>query len=137
MTALSITATNVKALGGSETFDGVAGAAITAGQVVYRDSSDGTLKLADCDAATAPPRSPAGIALNGAATGQPVKVLSSGPITIGATMSAGVAYYLGATPGDIVPVGDLEAGDFPTIVGIAQSTTVLSVKFHESGFELA
>lgn len=136
MADLTITAANVVAGSGARTAAGTAGATITAGQVVYLDSASSTYKLADCDSATAAVRSPAGIALNGASSGQPIDVLTSGPITIGATLTAGVAYYLSATAGGICPVADLAAGDYPTIIGIATSTSVLSVKIHESGVAL-
>lgn len=137
MVDLVITAANVVAGGSSVTVDGTAGAAITAGQVVYRDATTGRYLLADCDSATAAARSPAGIALNGAATGQPVEVLTKGAVTIGATLTAGVAYYLSPIAGGICPVADLLTGDYPTIIGIARSTTVLDVLIHESGVALA
>jgi hypothetical protein len=132
MSDLSITAANVLAGSGARTVDGTAGATVTAGQVVYLDSATNTYKLADCDSATAAVRSPDGIALHAAASGQPLEVLTRGLITIGATMTAGVAYYLSPNPGGICPVADVLAGDYPTIVGIAKSTTVLDVLFHES-----
>lgn len=137
MADLTITATSVVAGSGAKTIDGTAGAAITAGQSVYLDSATDTYKLADCDSATAAVRSPAGIALNGAASGQPLRVHKSGPVTIGATLTAGVAYYLSATPGGICPVADLASGDYPVILGIATSTTVLDVRIHEAGVALA
>lgn len=133
MADLSITAANVVAGGSATTRDGLAGATLTAGQVVYLDSATNTYKLADCDSGTAAVRSPAGIALNGAASGQPVRVLTSGPVTIGATMTAGLAYYLSPTAGGICPVADVLSGDYPVIIGIATSTTVLDVKIHEAG----
>ncbi len=136
MADISITAANVVGQGGAKTTSGVAGAAVTAGQVGYLDATTGTWKLADNNSATAAARSPQGIFLNSAASGQPVKVATSGPVTIGGTLTAGVAYYLSATAGGICPVADLTTGHYPTIVGIATSTTVLSVKFHESGVAL-
>lgn len=132
MTALSITAANVVAGSGALTENGIAGATITAGQVVYKDSSTLQFALADADGA-ASLRAPYGIALNGASAGQPLAVLVSGLVTIGATMTAGTVYYLGDTPGAIVPVGDLNSGDYPTIIGIATSTSVLKVGIESSG----
>lgn len=137
MADLTITAANVSRGGNSNTLDGLAGETITAGQVVYKDSADGKFKLADCDSATAAVRSPIGIALNGAADGQPLQVLTSGPVTIGATLTAGVAYYLSGTAGGIAPVADLATGDYPVIVGIATSASVLKVAFVEAGVALA
>lgn len=136
MADLTITAASVVAGSDAVTENGTLGATVTAGQVVYKDSSDGLWKLADCDSGTAALRSPAGIALNGGATGQPVKVHKKGLITIGATMTAGLAYYLSPTPGGICVVGDLGSGDYPTVVGVATSATVLRVNFIESGAAL-
>lgn len=133
MSDLSITAASVIAGTGARTVNGTAGATITAGQVVYLDSADNEYKLADCDSATAAVRSPAGLALHGAADGQPLEVLTRGPVTIGATMTAGLTYYLSQNPGGICPIGDLGSGDYRTIIGVATSTTVLDVLFHESG----
>lgn len=136
MADLTITAANVLALAGSAVSRGVAGATVTAGQAVYLDTADGKWKLADNNSATVAARTPGGIALNGAANGQPLSVLTSGPITIGAAVTAGVAYYLSDTPGGICPVADLGSGEFPTVIGIATSATVLNVKINPSGVAL-
>lgn len=136
MADLTITAANVVAGANAKVRAGTAGATITAGQVVYKDASDGKFKLADCDSATVAARSPIGIALHGASNGQPLDILTEGLITIGATMTAGLAYYVSPTAGGIGVVGDLSSGDYPTLVGIATSTSVLNVKFNESGVAL-
>ena len=80
-TDLSITAANVAPSSGAQYADGTAGATITAGQAVYLDTSANTYKLADCDA-TAATAVIAGIALNGASSGQPIKIQTAGTITI-------------------------------------------------------
>lgn len=136
MSDLSITAANVIAGAGAAMKLGTAGATITAGKTVYLDSADNEYKLADCDSATAAVRSPAGIALNGASDGQPLVVLERGPLTIGATMTAGVTYYLSPNAGGICPVADVLTGDYPTIIGIATSTTVLEVNIQEAGIAI-
>lgn len=133
MADLTITAASVLAGSGSKRTNGTAGASLTAGQVVYLDSAAGTYKLADTDSATAAVRSPAGIALNAASSGQPVAVLTSGPITIGATVAVGDVYYLSGTAGGLAPFADVAAGDYPCIIGICTSTSVLEVKIHEAG----
>ena len=135
MADLVITPANVVSGNGSRTEDRNAGAAVTAGQVVYLDAADDRYKLADCDGA-APLRKPRGIALNGAAAGQPLRIHRSGPITIGAVLAPGTTYYLSPTPGGIAPIADLSAGDYPTIIGIAISASVLDVQIHESGVAL-
>lgn len=136
MTDLSITAANVIARGTAKKVPGTAGASITAGQVVYLDSADGKFKLADNDSATAAARSPYGVALHAASDGQPLVVARSGPVTIGASLTAGVAYYLSGTAGGICPVADLSTGDYPTIIGIATSTSILNIDIQESGVAL-
>jgi hypothetical protein len=133
MADLSITANNVVAGSGAKKVTGAAGATITAGQVVYYDTTTSTYKLADTDSATAAVRSPVGIALNGAAANQPLTVCTSGPVTIGATVAVGDVYYLSGTAGGLAPFADVAAGDYPCIIGICTSTSVLDVKIHEAG----
>lgn len=107
---------------------GTAGATITAGQVVYLDEDgNGRYKLADTDSATADVRRPRGIALHGAGDGQPLAIIKSGPLTLGAVLTAGVAYYLSGTPGGICPIADVAAGDYPCVLGMSSSTSVLLV----------
>ena len=137
MADLTITAANVVRGSNAKIEHGDAGATITAGQCVYRDTTDGEYKLSDADSGTAAVRSVRGIALNSASDGQPMTILRSGDITIGASVTAGVAYYLSDTPGGIAPVADLATGDYPTLIGIAKSTTVIAVKINESGVALS
>lgn len=133
MADLTITATSVAAGGNARTRDGNAGAAITAGQVVYLDSTTNTYKLADNDSATAAVRSPAGVALNGAASGQPVRVQTSGLITIGATTVVGEVYCLSSTAGGICPIADIAAGDYNTVLGVGTSVTQILLNITEAG----
>lgn len=113
-----------------------AGATLTAGQVVYKDTADGKLKLADNDHATAAIRSAYGITLNGASDGQPVSVLKKGPLTLNAVMTAGTTYVLSSTAGGIAPQADLLSGDDVIILGVARSTTVLEVNIVDTGVTL-
>lgn len=81
-----------------EVFPAIAGAAITAGQVVYFNTTTGKLAVADGSAAgTAQVR---GIALNAAAAGEPVTVLKRGFIE-GFTLAGDYdsAAYLSDTAG--------------------------------------
>jgi hypothetical protein len=136
MADLSITAANVISGAGAKIVNGKSGETIVAGKVVYFDSADSKYKLADNNSATAAVRVPAGIALNAASNGQPIAIHESGPLTVGATMTAGVAYYLSDTAGGICPVADLATGEYPTVLGIATSTTVLNVNIQASGVAL-
>lgn len=135
MADLTITAANVAAGSVSTTEHGTAAATITAGQVVYKDATTKRYGLADNNGATAT-KAPVGIALNGAASGQPLAIIKSGDITIGATMTAGVAYYLSDTPGGICPVADLASGETAILLGMATSTTVLHLDIQNSGVAL-
>lgn len=134
MADLTITAANVVRGADSITESGTLGATVTAGQVVYKDTSDSDKwKLADSNGASALIRTPIGIALNGGASGQPVMVHKKGLITIGATLTAGTAYFLSDTPGGICPVADIGSGEYPSFLGIATSTSVLNFNPTSSG----
>lgn len=136
MADLSVTAASVVAGADSVQETGTLGATVTAGALVYKDSADGLWKLADNNGATAAIRTPQGIALNGGGSGQPVRVHKSGDLTFNAVFTAGIAYYLSDTPGGICPVADLASGEYPCLVGIAKSTTVLKVNITPSGVPL-
>lgn len=136
MADLSITAASVLKGSNARTEQGIAGETVTAGQVVYHDqTTTGEWLLADSDAASAAARGSGklGIALNGASDGQPLQVLRSGDITIGATIVAGTAYYLSDAAGGICPLADLTTGDYYVLLGLAKSTTVLAFDPQYSG----
>jgi hypothetical protein len=136
MADLSITAASVLSQAGARRTSGVAGASITAGQVVYFDAAAQNYKLCDVNSATVAARVPVGIALHAAATGQPLAVHIGGPITIGAAMTAGAAYYASGTPGGIRPAADNTTGDAPALLGMSTSTTVLNVDIQAPGVVL-
>ena len=135
MVDIVITAASVLTDATTTTRQGSAGETVTAGKVVYLDTATGTYKLADSNGAAAL-RSPVGIALNGASAGQPLSIALSGQVTIGAVMTAGVAYYLSDTPGGICPVADVGTGEYATVLGFATSTSALNLKIQESGVAL-
>lgn len=126
MTDISITAANVVPGSNAIIKPGTAGATITAGQVLYKDSADGKMKLADNDHATAAVHDAVGIALNGASANQPLDYQTAGDITL-AGMTAGATYFLSGTPGGICPDGDVTTGDEVIQLGIAKSATVLAL----------
>lgn len=126
MADISITAANVVAGSGATKQNGTAGATITAGQAVYKDSSN-KFQLADANSATEIARRAIGIALHGASNNQPLTILTAGLITIGGTLTAGVAYYLSDTPGGICPVADIGSGEYVCLLGIATTTAILNV----------
>lgn len=136
MADLTLTAANVLPGSGASTKGVIAGATIAAGKAVCRDPSTGKWVLADSNHATAALRVPGGIALNGASDGQPMAVLTSGPVTIGGTVSAGTAYYLSDTPGGICPFADVGSGERAVQIGQATSAAIINVRISDSGATL-
>jgi hypothetical protein len=126
---LTVTAANVLPGANAVLVTGTAGEAITAGQELYKKAADLKWYKADCNAVSAEARVAKGVALTGSAAGQSVVVETSGQITIGATLTAGTVYYLSGTAGAIRPAADNTTGDYPQVVGMALSTTVLQIDF--------
>ena len=124
MVDIVITATNVI---GAPSEHGVAGETLVAGKAVYRAATSKKWMLADSNSATPEVRQATGIALNGAALNQPVAVQKSGDITVGGTLVAGSSYYLSDTPGGICPDADVGAGEYVCLLGVAKSTSVLTL----------
>lgn len=136
MADLTITAANVISGNGADIAHGTAGASITAGQTVYRDPTTKKYLLADSNSGTVAARSPTAFALHAASDGQPLAVHREGPLSFGAILTPGVAYYQSDTPGGICPVADVGSGEYSTILGIATSSSVLDVDFRSSGVAL-
>lgn len=135
MADLSITAANCVQGTNASVVDGTLGATVTAGQSVYLDSVTTTYKLADADASAAAAAAK-GVALNGGASGQPVKVQNSGPITIGGTVVVGKTYIVSATAGGIAPESDSASGMYKTILGVGISATQIQLQPLVSGVQV-
>lgn len=131
MPDLTITPANVLSGTNAAFYQGVAGATITAGQVVTLDATTKRLVLADSNAA-APLATVRGIALHAASTGQPVRIQTNGTITLGGT-TVGAIYVLSATPGGIAPVVELLAGMRTSILGVGAATGTLQMALVNSG----
>lgn len=135
MSDLAITAAQVLPGTGARVNKYTAGEAIAAGKPVYLDTVTNTVKLADCDAASPLKATVLGIALNGAATGQPVDIQESGgEITLGAdaSMVAGTIYILSGTAGGICPDADAATADSITIIGVAKTAAILLLRIVNS-----
>ena len=132
MADITVTAGNVDP-GNNATIIGVtAGVTITAGQVVYKDTTDGNkYKLADADVlATAAAR---GISLNGAANNQPIDIIIDGDLNPGGTVVVGEIYLVSTTAGGIAPEADVGSGKYVSVLGIGTTTSNISIKLHVSG----
>jgi hypothetical protein len=136
MVDITITPANVVAGSNASRVSGVAGVAVTAGQLVYKDSATQKFLLSDTNAVAVEAKQPTGIALHAASPNQPLAVLTKGDITIGATLVAGTDYYASDTPGGICPRADVGAGEQVTLVGLAKSTSVIGVDFQYPGVTL-
>lgn len=135
MVDLTITPANVVVSGtGQNRVNGTAGETVTAGKAVYLDPTSHKWMLADNNHPTiAAARKAGGVALNGASLNQPITVLTSGDVTIGATMTANIPYFLSDTPGGICPIADVGTGEYLCQIGLAKSTTVLAVGIQATG----
>lgn len=134
MVDVVVTAANVARVSGSVR-NADAGVAITAGDVLYIDSN-GVAQLAQHDL-TDVEAAAAGIALNDAAVGQPVTYQVAGVIDLGAVLTAGEVYVVGAGDGGIAPVADIGVGDYATVLGVAVSSNNLQIGINASGVAAA
>jgi hypothetical protein len=133
MADISITAASVAASSAASKVTGVAGATITAGQVVYLDTTTNTYKLADSNLSAAAAKE-AGIALDSATAGQPLTIVRSDPsFTLGGTVAAGAVVVLSATAGAIAPVADLATGMYTTVLGVGIGSNKIKLQPIVSG----
>lgn len=126
MADLVITAANVVADSSATRVHGTAGETIAQGKLCYLSSTTNKWMLADSNSVTAEARAGTHVSLNSAALNQPITV-GKGRITIGATLTPGLAYYGSDTPGGICPIADVGSGEYVNLVGLAMSASVLEV----------
>lgn len=126
MADIVITAANVVPSSGYGFTDGVAGEAITRGQLVYLKAADNEYYKADADDTSAT-STVKGVALQDAGNGQPLRIQTSGSITIGGTVTVGTIYVASDTAGGIKPHGDLATGDYVSIVGVGTTAAIITM----------
>lgn len=138
MADLTITAANVAATQGAVTrHDCYAGATIAAGDVCYLDTAASNVaKLAQADG-TALEATIKGIALNGAASGQPIALATTGSLNVGASLTVATVYILSANAGKICPAADLGSSSFLSVVGVATAADAMLLGIVNSGVEKA
>lgn len=128
MADVSITATAVAPISNTtydtQTFDGIAGESITAGQTVYNTSN--VLYKADGNASLVA-SAVAGIALHAATSGQPLRIASGGEYYCGFTATVGGVYINSTTAGGIAPVADLTSDNYTCLIGIARTASIMRI----------
>lgn len=131
MADLTITAANVRGAANLQYQKmGIAGAAITAGQAVYYDSTSDRYYLADADAGAS--AKAAGIALCSCAAGQPFVFQYAGDVYLGAG-AAGVTYVVSSTAGGIAADADITTGKFKTVLGAGKTGSYITLDIFVSG----
>ncbi len=131
MADLVVVPANVKPGTDAVTKRGIAGEPITAGDSVFV-AADGGIELAEKDLTVAEAAA-VGVALNDSALDQPTEYVVTGSIDMGAILSIGQTYIVGAGPGAIAPEADALVGNFVTVIGVAITANLLKLGILQSG----
>ena len=132
----AVTAAEVLKTSTSIIEEGIGGATITAGMVLYKDSANSdVLKAADCDG-TALTATVAGIAVNGGGVGQPIKYIKAGDYDPGFTVVVGAIYVMGGTAGVMQLASDLAQDDYVTLIGVGTSASSVHLTLYNSGVQV-
>lgn len=139
MADISVTATAVVTVSGS-TVIGTAGEAIDAGEFVYKKASDSKYYLADCDAAAVAADSQSdnvvGIALCSSGVSQPIKIQTTGSVTINSVLTAGTVLYLSNTAGKVTATyADIASTDWITTLGVPSAATVMALDINRTAIQ--
>lgn len=129
-------ATTLKFSAGYKAFHLQSGLAIAAGQVVYRDASDGLAKLAI--ATSLAPSRAIGVAANSTpGANQPLDVVYEGDITNLSGMTPGEFYFVTiTTAGSLMLRSDLGSGNYPCLILQALTATTARLKVFSGGVAL-
>jgi len=122
---------------GDPTLTKVAQVAISGGQGVYEDSSNGgKFNLTDADVLASSKLK--GIAVGDAAIGEYVTVALPGAVitVAGASFTKGVTYYVSLNAGGLAPFADIGSGDYISLAVLALSTTTALILAINSGVTL-
>ena len=125
MVDLVVVAANVQPTANLQTKRKNAAELITAGQSVLVNAA-GELELSENDLVVADAEC-AGVALTGANANHPCEYGIKGEVNMGAILSIGEVYVVGAAAGAIAPTADPGSGDFRTLIGVATTTSLLKL----------
>ena len=111
--------------GNPSTVTGKAGAAITAGQPIYADPTDGSMKLSDANGVS-PANTVDGISLHAALTGQPIQyAVEDDDFSPGFTTFNSAPIWLSETAGALTEsLSDLSEGSAAILVGVMKQAVV-------------
>lgn len=131
MADVTVTAANVR---GTPDDRGIADTTLTAGLVVFKDSSDSN-EVKASDANNTSLDEVTGITVNGASAGQYIGLVtqSGAQVTFGAVLTAGLTYFLSRTSGGLCPEADLTTGDRKVRIGYASTTSILVLDIKDYG----
>lgn len=111
---------------------GTAGEAVSAGMPVYKKAADKKLYKAK-KGGTAAESAVIGVAVASAAANQPLVYQTNGRINVGATLTVGEMYAVGAAYGGICPWADVVATNYVTPLGPAISATEINLDIQATG----
>ena len=134
MADTTVTAANVVLVSGSIEHV-TAGAAVTAGQTVYKDLTDGN-DHKPCDADASASAVIAGIALHASEDKQPLAIQKSGTINMGGTVVVGEVYCVSSTAGGVAPDLDVASGEYRTVIGVGVTAANILLNFSTSGVQV-
>lgn len=77
-----------------------------------------------------------GISLSDVVSGQAMLVMKAGVLGFGAILTKGTVYCVSSNAGGICPWSDLGAGDYVSILGVASSTSNLTLRLWASGITI-
>lgn len=133
MADIAIAAAQVRPLNGAVVRRLLAGAALNVGDAIYVDSS-GDAHPADADAAVSAQGRGIVVAVGtagatSATAGDAVDVVTHGAVALGTSaLTSGAAVYVSTTAGKLDQTAPAAAGDYPFVIGWAESDAVLYVQ---------
>ncbi len=133
MAAITIAASALTLSAGCTTITGTSGEAISVGMPVYLKAADGLYYKCDSNLSLAAATC-VGLCVGTVLISSTLTVVTAGSVNLGATLTVGGVYVVGATvAGDIDLVADLATGWYVSILGVASTAALLDLHIVNSG----
>ena len=116
---------------------GTAGEALTAGDLIYQDSTDNN-EWKKTDNSTAAASNFGGMAMASVSDGNPLVVLRLQKgvlVNPGATVAVGEIYVVSSNSGKWAPVSDLALDDYMSVIGLGVTTSLIQCAPLVSGYQ--